>query len=51
MHGLLTLLPSVGSTTKTEQPQEQRLEAVAAALLKLPKVHLSVSDAVLQHVK
>ena len=36
---------------KTDQSQEQRFEAVAAALLKFPKVHLSVLDAVLQHFK
>jgi hypothetical protein len=52
IHFSLTFfLPPVGSTTKAEQSQEQRLEAVATALLKFPKIHLSVLDAVLQHLK
>jgi hypothetical protein len=45
------IYPSIGSSTKTEQSQEERFEAVAAALLKFPKIHLSVLDAVLQHLK
>ncbi|KAF9646360.1 hypothetical protein BDM02DRAFT_3099970 [Thelephora ganbajun] len=45
------IYPSIGSATKTEQSQEQRFEAVTAALLKFPKVHLSVLDAILQHLK
>ena len=51
IHGPLTLSASVGSSTKTEESQEQRLEAVAGALLKFHKVHLSVLDAILKHLK
>lgn len=47
------LYPSVGASTTTEGPipEEQRLQAVAAALQRLPRVHLYVLDAIVKHLK
>ncbi|KAF5316623.1 hypothetical protein D9619_006671 [Psilocybe cf. subviscida] len=46
------LYPGVGSALKTgEETEEQRLANVASALLKLPRVHLYVLDAIVKHLK
>lgn len=47
------LYPSVGASANTEGqvPEEQRLQAVAAALQRLPRVHLYVLDAIVKHLR
>lgn len=48
------LYPSVGSSSSTTEGQvseEQRLQSVASALQRLPRVHLYVLDAIVKHLK
>ncbi|KAF8957472.1 hypothetical protein BDZ97DRAFT_1846365 [Flammula alnicola] len=46
------LYPTVGSAPKTgEESEEQHLQQVSSALLRLPRVHLYVLDAILKHLK
>jgi len=45
------LYPSVGAVAGAEVPEQQRVEDLQVALLKLPKVHLLVLDAIIEHLK
>lgn len=45
------LYPTVGSVNKTEDSAEQHLQAVSAALQRLPRVHLYVLDNIVKHLK
>ncbi|KAI9458178.1 hypothetical protein BJY52DRAFT_1270186 [Lactarius psammicola] len=51
---LRRLYPNVGSTTKAEKAstdEHEHLEALKMALLRLPKIHLYVLDALVVHLK
>lgn len=41
----------VGAVAGAETPEQQRIEDLQVALLKLPKVHLVVLDAIIAHLK
>ena len=46
------LYPTLGTAPKAgEESEEEHLQAVGAALLKLPRVHLYVLDAIVKHLK
>ena len=46
------LYPMIGTAPKAgEESEEQHLEAVGGALLRLPRVHLYVLDAIVKHLK
>ncbi|KIM44972.1 hypothetical protein M413DRAFT_17839 [Hebeloma cylindrosporum] len=46
------LYPTIGTAPKEgDESEEQHLQAVAAALLRLPRVHLYVLDAIVKHLK
>ena len=41
----------VGAVAGAEVPEQQRVENLQVALLKLPKIHLVVLDAIIMHLK
>ncbi|KAF8511843.1 hypothetical protein BU17DRAFT_96904 [Hysterangium stoloniferum] len=45
------LYPSVGAVAGAEVPEQQRVEDLQVTLVKLPKIHLLVLDAVIEHLK
>ncbi|KAF8584019.1 hypothetical protein K439DRAFT_1653298 [Ramaria rubella] len=45
------LYPSVGAVVATEASEQQRIENLQVALLKLPKVHLVVLSTIIQHLR
>ena len=41
----------VGAVAGAEVPEQQRVEDLQSILLKLPKIHLAVLDAIVEHLK
>lgn len=41
----------VGAVAGDEVPEQQRIEDLQIVLLKLPKIHLVVLDAIIKHLK